>query len=546
MSQKPYPKPSPLSSTKRLELERRSGTLLAQKDRSAIEPACRQLLRDFPDQPIAHFLLARTLVDTDRHRDAFPYAEAAHKLAPHDPNFAFYLGFLYLEFDLYEFALPLLKQAVRDDHENAAQFHETLGQCYQEIGMGEQAAAHLTKSLQYDDLQELQDKRTVMLVRILIAAGKTEEARPHIEALKSLPGKARLHAAADAAWIASGGVTSPEGQNIIALLADETLQDAERASLLLSLGHLHERDKNYDAAFSQWVQSREIARRSNWHLKDQATLLRGITTFYSRDLVRLLEPFGHPSTEPVFIVGMPRSGTTLTEQIIAAHPDAAGAGELSRFRRLAQVFQRDYEKLEDGLTKLKANAAGGELKARAEENLIALRLVAGRPAKRIIEKTPHNFEAAGYLRLCFPKARFIHCLRHPLDTFISSFQNDLNKVGHAYAYDLVPYGEEYLYHINLMNHWKSLFPEQIFTLRYEDMAQDPETWARKIIDFVGLPWNGECLKFFEKAGTVLTISNQQIRKPVYSTSVDRWRRYEKHLGPLTATLERAGFTYPST
>ena len=185
------------------------------------------------------------------------------------------------------------------------------------------------------------------------------------------------------------------------------------------------------------------------------------------------------------------------------------------------------------------------MRSRAEEGLKLLRMIAGRPVRRIAEKTPHNFLAVGYLHLCFPNAKFIHCYRNPMDSFVSSYQNALNKA-HSYAYRQETYCDEYLWHVELMKLWKSLFPEKILTLHYEQLASDPETWARKIIEFTGLPWHDDCLRFFEKAGTVRTISTQQVRKPVYSSSIERWRRYETHLQPLARALEKAGFQYRLT
>jgi len=159
--------------------------------------------------------------------------------------------------------------------------------------------------------------------------------------------------------------------------------------------------------------------------------------------------------------------------------------------------------------------------------------------RHTVDKMPHNFRDIGFIHLCFPNAKIIHCRRNPLDNFISAFQNLMNA-NHSYAYDQTDYGEYYLEYRRLMNHWKSIFPESIYESDYEALTQNPEMEVRKILDFLGLPWEDACLKFNERKSTVKTFSLMQVRNPINKGSIARWRNYEKQLSPVIAILKRAG------
>ncbi|NMD08957.1 MAG: hypothetical protein GYA66_13385 [Phyllobacteriaceae bacterium] len=522
------------------EFTRRFHELLNTEERAYAEPACREFLRQYPRRPEAHYLLARALLESKKKREAFPYAEAAHKLAPDNPHFAYYLGYLYMEYRLHEFALPLLRKAAATNP-NISQFQEALGDCYQEIGMGERAVGYLEAAGKVAADESTTLRLRVKLATALRTVGKIEQSKAVVAELLSGNKKSHEAGTLEAAHISKSGAESPEGLQLQALLANKELSRDWRIDALLTFGVMQERDKDFDAAFNTWTEARELSRAGEFVLKEHENLYAEATEFYTPKLCETLQSYGHPSTVPVFIVGMPRSGTTLTEQIIAAHPQATGVGELARFNALDRAFRADYPS-EQRMEKLLRNAKAGELKARAEETLRIFDVVADVKRDRVVEKTPHNFRNVGYLRLLFPKVRFIHCRRHPLDAFISAYQNNLNP-SHGYAFSQTEYLKEYLYQERMMDYWKSVFPDQILTLHYEDLAQKPDVMGPELLAYIGLPWHDDCLRFFEKAGTVRTLSTQQIREPVHSSSVERWRRYEKHLGPFLKALEESGFKY---
>jgi tetratricopeptide (TPR) repeat protein len=232
---------------------------------------------------------------------------------------------------------------------------------------------------------------------------------------------------------------------------------------------------------------------------------------------------GDPSDLPVFVVGMPRSGTSLIEQILASHPEVHGAGEL---KALGQVVA--------GAAEL-ANRPGRDLAALGRAYVErAAPLAAGK--RRLVDKMPGNFQYAGLIRLILPNARIIHCRRNPLDTCLSCYSKKFNE-RQDFAYDLRELGLYYRAYDQLMTHWRALLPaERFIEVRYEDVVDHLEAEARRLIAFCGLEWDAACLDFHQTRRPVLTASAAQVRQPLYRTSLARWELYRSHLAPLLQAL----------
>jgi hypothetical protein len=235
---------------------------------------------------------------------------------------------------------------------------------------------------------------------------------------------------------------------------------------------------------------------------------------------------------PVFVVGMPRSGTTLTEQIIGNHEKGGGAGEVVRLARFGQRFKHNADFVE--FIRQMDELGPKTVRDMGQNYLDLLRfLVPGKD--RVIDKMPHNFMMLGFVALLFPGARVVHTRRNAADTCWSCYQNRLND-GHRYSRDLRTLGLYYREYLRLMEHWKKVLPLRIYESNYEELTADPENEARKLIDFIGLEWDPACLDFRSARRAVHTISASQVHQPIYRTSIERWRRYEKHLGPLKEAL----------
>ncbi|MCV0396792.1 MAG: sulfotransferase [Rhizobiaceae bacterium] len=228
--------------------------------------------------------------------------------------------------------------------------------------------------------------------------------------------------------------------------------------------------------------------------------------------------WGNASERPIFIVGMPRSGTSLVEQIIASHGRAAGAGEMPDI----ELLRAEADETE--ITQAQASVLAGRYMKRLEE-------VGGSTALRVTDKTPQNFWRLGLIATLFPKARIIHCRRDPLDTCISCFMSAL-PVSHGYVRDLTTLGAYWNDYDALMRHWSVTLGDRVLHVDYETLVNDLEAGTRRILDHAGLDWDDRCLEFWKTERAVSTLSREQVREPAYRSSIGRWRRYGAAVEPL--------------
>jgi tetratricopeptide (TPR) repeat protein len=318
-----------------------------------------------------------------------------------------------------------------------------------------------------------------------------------------------------------------------------TLPPNKQVLLDFAMGKALEEVGRYNAAFDAYAEGNRLHRAG--HPYDEAGQVRTFETtrsFFSLELFRKcaeLEAGLPPAKDervPVFIVGMPRSGTTLIEQVLASHPSLFGAGELPTLGRLAQSVDLPP-----------ADTPGWD------ERLLALRKLGqtylddvwklAPRARYITDKMPGNFLYLGLLHLMLPQAKIIHAMRDPLDSCFSCYALRFSD-GHEYCYDLETLGRFYLRYRQLMQHWHDVLPPgRILDVRYEDTVADLEAQARRVLEYIGLPWNPACLNFHENKRAVSTASVTQVRQPIYKTSVARWKHFESHLGPLLEIIRPA-------
>lgn len=288
-----------------------------------------------------------------------------------------------------------------------------------------------------------------------------------------------------------------------------------------------------DAAFAH-LQRAKAASRARYDMAQHEGRQKRLTGLFNPGFLKSRAGWGEPSELPVFIVGMPRSGTSLAEQILASHPEVHGAGELNYLHDIAN--QLLFSLGDGGLFVEKIVGLGpAETKALASTYLDKLAALAPGTPRRITDKMPHNFTFVGLVALLLPRARVIHMRRNPLDNCFSIYSN-MFSTAHAYADDLATLGRYYRTYAALMDHWRRVLPGMILDVHYEDLVADQEAVTRRMLDFIGLDWHPACLEFFANARSVSTISRWQVRQPIYRTSIERWRPYERHLGPLVEAL----------
>jgi len=316
------------------------------------------------------------------------------------------------------------------------------------------------------------------------------------------------------------------------VLARDGLAPGPKRTLHDEAGRLHDALGAYEEAFVHF-QAGNALERLPFDPDAHAGLVDRLIRVFAPERFDRLPRARHGFRLPVFVVGMPRSGTSLVEQIIASHSAAHGAGELPDIGALAE---RLGVLLRVGLPypECVPEADPATLDRLAEQYHARLRSLAPE-AERVTDKMPHNFLHLGLIALLFPKARVIHCVRDPLDTCLSCYFHDFDGA-HPYASDLAHLGRYYADYRRLMDHWRAVLPLPLLEVRYEDLVAGPEPVMREMIDFCGLEWEDACLRFFETGRAVRTASHDQVRRPIYGDAVGRWRHYEGRLGPLVAAL----------
>jgi hypothetical protein len=322
----------------------------------------------------------------------------------------------------------------------------------------------------------------------------------------------------------------PMIERMLTAVADARLDVESRVAIEFGLGKAFgdlrehgESMRHYDEANSLRARTARLDRPSLVDRYDRliARYDRGTLERAAQELAR---PARADDELPVFIVGMPRSGTTLTEQILSAHPKVAAAGELPFWKGGLREWGR-------GTT----DPAAGALLSAVTEYCDLLRSY-GPEVARVTDKAPLNFELLWLIRLAFPNARIIHCRRNPIDTGLSIYFSYF-WAHQTYAFDKSDIVFFYRHYERLMAHWRSVLPPERFTeVDYETLVAEPEAESRRLIDFLGLPWDDACLAPENNVRSVKTASVWQARQPVYKTSVERWRRYEPWLGELRELL----------
>jgi tetratricopeptide (TPR) repeat protein len=410
-----------------------------------------------------------------------------------------------------------------------AEAHSNLGTAMLALGDFERSLEAFRRSLV---LNPRNPQAHCNLGAALLEYGRLEEAAACFNAALEIdPGySAAFH------YLSLTRASSAVPQDEIAL-AERTLAEGEpgidqRIHLHFALGRMLDQEERFEEAFHHIAEANRLQRgRTVYDPARHEQLIDRTIDLFTPAFFESFRELGCDSELPVFIVGMPRSGTTLVEQILASHDQVFGAGELGYFQQL-----------EAALSGILASAApyptcsgalgAAEIDALARGYLSLLRSLPGaRHAHRVTDKMPDNFLHLGLIAMLFPRARIIHCRRDPLDTCLSIYFQKFTG-DYPYAYDLSEIGRYYLAYRRLMAHWKAVLPIPVLEVDYEALVADQEGVSRQLVAFCGLEWRERCLRFFQTERSVKTASSAQVRRPLYAGSVGRWRHYEAHLEAL--------------
>ena len=507
------------------------GAVLVEDDRAdEALPILEKALRLAPNYPEAVCNMGLAQLKQEHLDQAISLLQRSLQLKPGYPEALIGLGQAFHDQDSLEQAEEILKQAIAHAPDKLEAYCK-LGAVYTEQGKAEQAESAYQTALDRD--AEMVDALTG-LGNLRLEQGKINEAEELLLraiAIKPDDLGARFH-------LTQTKKVKPGDKNLAALeiiAADiSRLSNDKKISLHYALGKAYDDVGAYDKAFPHFIEGARIKRaKLDYDANaDEARINRIIEVVDARYLDQL-RGAGNPSQVPIFVLGMPRSGTTLTEQIIASHPDVYGAGELSDLMDIVQLPAngQTVQPYPENLIRLSKQ----DLSNFAEQYIS--RICRRAPAaKRITDKMPANYMAMGLIPLMLPHAKIIHVKRNPVDTCLSCYTRLFNRHQDA-TYDLAELGRHYVGYERLMQHWRKVMPVGSFIeVQYEDIVADMEGQARRLIDYCELEWNDACLEFHKNKRSVRTASLTQVRQPIYNSSVERWRHYEKFLGPLLSAL----------
>ncbi len=550
---------------KDVQARRFLGVLYRQRGRLAeAERELRRALAQMPGSAELHGEIGLTVGQMGRHGEAESMFLQALKLDPKSVEAYIHLGQLYAAQFNTERAVWAFRNAVRLNPGNA-EAHGQLGQAYMNHGISTKAVEHLKIARQGQP-----DKPETLnaLALALRMSGDLDGAiKAYEDVLRMRPGNVwpiaglaeiyesmkeyeRVVALIDpeiargtpnphiAAVFARISKRIGRQQQAVELLrrqiANPNMQKKYRSMLAMSLGQVLEDLGEYDDAFGAYKLGKDLYEVKFDAAKYHAILNEMIDAFSPEKFARM--PRGSDRTDlPVFIVGMPRSGTSLVEQILSSHPSVHGAGELPDIISLAERMHRvlGVKTLYPGCMEQVTQERMDEF---ARAYLEHVRTLGGEHVTRVTDKMPHNFSHVGLIAAMFPGARVIHCLRNPIDVCLSCYTTQLSPV-HTYATRLDWLAAAYREYRRLMDHWKVIIDIPYTEAVYEEMVENQDAQTRRLVDFVGLPFDERTLKFYESDRVVNTASVDQARKPIYKSSVARWKRFEKHLKPLIDGLE---------
>jgi len=526
-----------------------------EKARKAFEQSLRLNAR----QPVTLNNLGNTFAAIDDHEHAIQAFEAA---LSHDPNYVDCLNNLAMslkELGRLDHALQVLEHAIKVDDAKSLSLNNE-GEVLLHATQYEKARDAFRRAVEIDGnlvakinlstaLKQLGDESGARetLEEVLAEEENNTEAHNHLGVLLEQMGETELaakhfrlalkytpnHASSfyQLSKLNDHPLSKQEVEKIESLLKDPKLLDIFRASLLFALAWHYEHRKEYLASIDYFLLAQAVKARQ--YPYEESETLRHVE-ICERAFPVALDLSGRELDDlpiPVFVVGMPRSGTTLTEQIIASHGDIVGAGEVvfasDMIKQASELTREPFPKSIERLTVEQAVQLRKTYLTRMVERFGHSRFV--------VDKNPMNFNFLGAISTIFPEAKFLYCRRDPMDNCVSIFRLPFDD-NQRYAHDLSALGHYYLQHVKLMDHWIASYPDQILTVDYEDTVADIERQARRMLDFVGVEFQKQVLSFYATKRIVMTPSSEQVRQPIYDSSVNAWRRYGPALRPLMFAL----------
>jgi len=500
--------------------------LAAQAQREPAAASFRQALKLDPNYLDALVNLGNVLRELGARREALAAYARAVEIDPNRPEGYLNLGLTLYEMRRLDAAISSFRRALVL-RPNCAPAYFGLGGA---LRLQRRAAEANAACLAALAIEPNYPEALALLGELHADEGRFQEAEPLFEralaakpdfafGLASIPANRKM-TVEDGAWL----------QSVERLLANHPPIN-DQVNLRFALGKYFDDVGDYQRAFQHYTQANELSKRfgGNFTRESLSSRIDGIIQRFDADFVGRRRDFASPSELPILIIGMPRSGTSLAEQILASHPAVFGAGEVTYWDGAFAAFHD---------ASLSGNPEAQVFAELAGKYLDRLRAPAG-GASRVVDKMPANFLYAGLIHAVLPRARIIHMRRHPIDTCLSIYFQNFPNMG-RFANDLDNLAFYYGEYLRITAHWRAVLPaSSLLEVPYEGLTLDQEGWTRRLLDFVGLPWDARCLDFHKTERVVVTASKWQVRQKMNSSSAGRWQHYREFVRPLEHLVQAA-------
>jgi tetratricopeptide (TPR) repeat protein len=492
------------------------------------ERICRELLARRPDDVNALRLLAKVAGEAERWGRAERLLLRALQRAPGFHDAKLDLSRVYKQQDRLDDAVRCAAEAVDGNprNPNAHYLHASMLAL---TGRHEEALDAYRRAL---EISPFHPAAWVGMGHLLKTLGRTEEG---IEAYRRAIGQRPNFG--EVYWSLANLKTfrfdDGEVVDIERRLAEEPLDEDARVHFLFTLGKALEDRGEYPRAFARYAEACALQRRRiAYDPVETEVINERIRGVFSADFLAGKAGRGCPDRAPIFVVGLPRSGSTLIEQILASHSQVEGTAELPDVGRVIGGLSARFPGAAYPEAARRLDAAGWR---ELGESYLERTRRHRKGLPFFTDKNPNNFPSVGLIHLMLPNAKIIDARRHPLDSCFGSFKQHFAH-GQTFSYDLVEIGEYFLEYRRMLRHWQDVLPGKVLEVRYEDMVRDQQAQTRRLLAHCGLPWEDACLRFYETARPVRTASSEQVRQPIYSSSVNHWQHFRAELAPLIEIL----------
>lgn len=514
------------------QLEATLWQLHAKGDQQAALAACKQLNQQYPQYASGWHSTSQLASKLNQPRAALAAIMRALQLAPEHAGYLLQQASCLLSAGQFEAARTRVLKLQQTELDTAYQ-HATLALLLSRLDYQQEALAHYQRAIRLEPEQAEHYYNLATVHRFL---GNTEAADSAVaQALKLNPADVDAHKLR-----ADLRRCTPEHNHLDALraaLARTALSPRQQVTLNYALAKELEDLQHWSESFAALTEGAHQRRRlMHYELRSDLDTMAQIAEVYNANLLHHSAP-GGPSREPFFIIGMPRTGTTLVERVLGSHSQVHSAGELNNFAlQMVQAINQTAS-ARDKRTRV-ALSAGLDFARLGSDYIRSTRPVTGKQA-HFIDKMPLNFLYLGLIHLALPGAKIIHLRRHPMATCYAIYKT-LFTDAYPFSYELEELGRYYAAYQRLMQHWENVLPGVIHHVDYESLVRDFEPSCRSLLDYCELPWEDECLAFHRNRQASTTASASQVREPLYDRSLDQWRHYEEQLQPLRRVLMAEG------